>query len=109
MENIISKISSKILPVVALAMSLYHLWQVMMPSMDPTVHQDIHLAFALTLVFLSAMNVKKSDKPGRVLISQIFSIIFMVFSLVSTIISTSTLTLWSTVPAATPPWTPSSV
>ena len=49
MENIISKISSKILPVVALAMSLYHLWQVMMPSMDPTVHQDIHLAFALTL------------------------------------------------------------
>lgn len=85
MENIISKISSKILPVVALAMSLYHLWQVMMPSMDPTVHQDIHLAFALTLVFLSAMNVKKSDKPGRVLISQIFSIIFMIFSLVSTI------------------------
>lgn len=81
----INKVSSKIMPIIALAMSLYHLWQVMIPSMDPTLHQDIHLAFALTLVFLSAMNVKESQKPGRALLSQIASLIFMIFSLISTI------------------------
>lgn len=85
MENIISKVSSKILPVIALAMSLYHLWQVMIPSMDPTLHQDIHLAFALTLVFLSAMNVKNCEKPKLALASQIASIIFLAFSLISTL------------------------
>ena len=81
----INKVSSKIMPIIALAMSLYHLWQVMTPSMDPTLQQDIHLAFALTLVFLSAMNVKESQKPGRALLSQIASLIFMIFSLISTI------------------------
>ena len=66
-------------------MSIYHLWQVMIPKMDPTLHQDVHLAFALSLVFLSAMNVKESDKPGRALISQLVSLFFLICSLVSTI------------------------
>ena len=64
-------------------MSIYHLWQVMIPKMDPTLHQDVHLAFALSLVFLSAMNVKESDKPGRALISQLVSLFFLRNSLLS--------------------------
>lgn len=64
MENKISKIAGEIFPVVAFAMSVYHLWQVMMPSIDPTKHMDIHLAFALSLVFLSAMIIKMISIPA---------------------------------------------
>lgn len=85
MGKALSKFSARIFPLVALAMSIYHLWQVMIPKMDPTLHQDVHLAFALSLVFLSAMNVKESDKPGRALISQLVSLFFLICSLVSTI------------------------
>ena len=76
MENKISKIAGKIFPVVAFAMSVYHLWQVMMPSIDPTKHMDIHLAFALSLVFLSAMIIKDDKHSGRTCLSQIASICF---------------------------------
>ena len=85
MENLLSKASSRLFPIIALAMSVYHLWQVMTPSMDPTLHQDIHLAFALTLVFLSAMNVKECGSSKHVLFSQIASLIFVFLSLASTI------------------------
>lgn len=84
MENKISKIAGKIFPVVAFAMSVYHLWQVMMPSIDPTKHMDIHLAFALSLVFLSAMIIKDDKHSGRTCLSQIASICFLIMALVST-------------------------
>lgn len=84
MENKISKIAGKIFPVAAFAMSVYHLWQVMIPTMDPTKHMDIHLAFALALVFLSAMTMKDDKNPRRVYLSQIASICFLIMALVST-------------------------
>ncbi|MFR6331471.1 MAG: hypothetical protein ACLUOI_23475 [Eisenbergiella sp.] len=65
-------------------MSVYHLWQVMMPSIDPTKHMDIHLAFALSLVFLSAMIIKDDKHSGRTCLSQIASICFLIMALVST-------------------------
>lgn len=84
MENKLSRVSGKILPLIALVMSIYHLWQVLKPSMDPTLHMDIHLAFALTLVFLSAINVKDTTHPRRALASQLSSLVFLSASLVST-------------------------
>lgn len=85
MENKLSKLSGRLFPFVAFAMSLYHLWQVLLPSIDPTLHMDIHLCFALTLVFLSAMVIKDSKNPHMALASQFFSLIFLILSLVSTV------------------------
>lgn len=84
MENKTSKIAGKVFPIAAFAMSAYHLWQVMLPSMDPTKHMDIHLAFALSLVFISAMIVKEDRHPGRIRLVQIASILFLIMALVST-------------------------
>ncbi|HWP50155.1 MAG TPA: TRAP transporter permease [Clostridia bacterium] len=85
MENKLSKISGRLFPPIAFLMSLYHLWQVLLPSMDPTLHMDIHLGFALVLVFLSAMTIKESQNPRRALASQILSLLFLILSLVSTV------------------------
>lgn len=88
MEKKISMVAGKVFSVTAFAMSVYHLWQVLRPSMDPTKHMDIHLAFALSLVFLSTMMIKEdsseSKNPNRILFRQGLSICFLILSLLST-------------------------
>lgn len=79
-----SKIAGKIFPVAAFAMSIYHLWQVMMPSVDPTKHMDIHLAFALSLVFLSAMITREEKPSARNGLMQMAGVLFLIMALVST-------------------------
>ena len=84
MEKTLSNAASKAFPLVAFAMSVYHLWQVFVPSMDPTLHMDIHLAFALVLVFMSAIIIKEDEKKKTGLFTQITSLILIVAAVVTT-------------------------
>ena len=56
----------QVIVVVALAMSLYHLVSVQVILHSPVEHQNTHLFFSLTLVFLSTLKKKK----GRVFIGE---------------------------------------
>jgi TRAP transporter 4TM/12TM fusion protein len=61
-ESASSKVFSRIFNVVAIAMSLYQMFAVVHPIFSPVEHANVHLAFALTLVFLMGLATSKSKK-----------------------------------------------
>lgn len=71
------KVLSNIFSLVAILMGCYHLFAVIRPTFSPVQHSNIHLGFALVLLYLSAMMKRKK---------KVFQLIDFVF-LVSVIVS----------------------
>jgi TRAP transporter 4TM/12TM fusion protein len=66
-----SGIAAKLFKIVAVTMGLYHMSSIVYPVFSPVEHMNIHLAFALCLVFLAGF-IKNSRRPAARFIDLIF-------------------------------------
>lgn len=77
-RSITNQTAMKIFSIVAILMSLYQIIVVIYPVFSPIEHQDIHLFFALTLIYLWLFGTSKSKKDKAL------SIIFIIGSIITT-------------------------
>lgn len=77
-KPVTSQAAMKLFSVIAVVMSLYQVIVVIYPIFSPVEHQDIHLFFALTLIYIWMFSTSKS-KGGKIL-----SIVFAAASIITT-------------------------
>ena len=77
-RSITNQTAMKIFSIVAILMSLYQITVVIYPVFSPIEHQDIHLFFALTLIYLWMLGTSKSKKDKAL------SIILIIGSIITT-------------------------
>lgn len=76
--NNIGNYIGKAFGAIAIVMSLYQIFSIIKPIYTPIEHSNLHLAFALVLVFLGSMAKRKSN------LMRLFDLLLMLFSLIST-------------------------
>lgn len=76
--EMLNRILKKVLVVLAIAMSLYHLYTAAFGLPEALLHRAIHLIFTLVLIFLLSMTRRSADEKGKMIWDAILLLLVIV-------------------------------